>query len=356
MSAGLLQLGLNTKLKEQFESENIDLSKLARVIREHKELYVIQNPDGLFNAEITGNMRFTAESRKDFPAVGDWVEVSIFEGGQAIINKILPRFSVLERQSVGAYGEKQLIASNINTAFIVQAVDRDFNLNRLERYFVIAYNGGIKPVVILNKCDLISPDQLLELKKQIADRLKDVLIFITSAYSAQGLEEFKNFLKKGQNYCFIGSSGVGKSTLINYLMGQELFETKEISEATNKGKHTTSHRELVLMQNGSILIDTPGMREIGMTEISAGMGMTFTDIVELAKKCKFNNCSHTDEPGCQVLEAIEEGIISFEEYENYKKLGRQTEHFQATIAEKRKKDKHFGKLYKHIMKEKKRMK
>ena len=351
---GLSLLGLSKELQEQFESQQIDLSTIARVVKEHKELYEVQNADGIYNAEITGNMRFSAESRKDFPAVGDWVTVSIFDGEQAIIHQILDRFSLLERQSVGSFGEKQIIATNINAAFIVQAVDRDFNLNRLERYFVMVHNGGIKPYIILNKTDLISEKQLLEIRSQVIERMKKVTIFITSTVSNQGLSEIKEFLINGETYCFIGSSGVGKSTIINYLLGNELLEVKEISDATNKGKHTTTHRELILLENGSVLIDTPGMRELGMTESGEGLEMTFTDIVELARECKFNNCMHSDEPGCKVIEAIEDGLISYEEFENFKKLERQTEHFSSSISEKRKKDKAFGKFIKDTLNAKKK--
>lgn len=352
----LTRLGLTPDLQTQFELHQQDISNLARVIKEHKELYVIQNSNGEYNAEITGNMRFSAESRIDFPAVGDWVEATVFDGGQAIIHKILPRFSLLERQSVGAHGEKQLIATNINIAFIVQAVDRDFNLNRLERYFVLAHNGGIKPVIILNKTDLISEEQLEVLNQQVQKRMKNCRIFMTSTVSGLGLLSIRDYLKNGETYCFIGSSGVGKSTIINYLLGKELLDTKEISSATNKGQHTTTHRELIVLENGGILIDTPGMREVGMTEVGAGMVMTFDDITELAKNCKFSNCSHVDEPGCKVLEAIENGNLSNEEYENYKKLERQSEHFTSTVAEKRKKDKAFGKMIKDVLKSKKRTK
>lgn len=352
----LSQLGLSKVLKDQYESEGFDPNNLFRVVKEHKELYVIRNTEDEYNAEITGNLRYAAESREDFPAVGDWVEASVFDGGQAIIHKILPRFSLLERQSVGANGEKQIIASNIDRAFIVQAVDRDFSLNRLERYFVLANNGGIVPVIILNKTDLISEEQLSDIKRQVIERMKSARIFFTSTVSRLGLDEILEFLNAGETYCFIGSSGVGKSTIINFLLGEEVLETKEISEATNRGKHTTTHRELILLDNGSVLIDTPGMREVGMTESNSGIEMTFQDIAELAKDCKFNNCSHTDEPGCKVLKAIDEGSLSYEEYDNYKKLVRQTEHFSATVAEKRKKDKAFGKLIKNVVKEKKRNK
>lgn len=350
------QFGLTEKLSEKFEQQETDFVNLARIIKEHRESYVIQNAQGEFNAEITGNLRYAAASRSDFPAVGDWVEATVFEGDLAIIHKVLPRFSLLERQSVGAYGEIQIIAANIDVAFIVQAVDRDFNLNRLERYFVIAHDGGIKPVVILNKTDLITEDQLDIIKEQVLERLHDATIFQTSTIANKGLAELEEYLEKGKTYCFIGSSGVGKSTIINFLMGANVLETNEVSESTNKGKHTTSHRELILMDNGSIIIDTPGMREIGITDSYTGLEMTFDEIVELASGCKFNDCTHTDEPGCQVLEAIECGKLSFVEYKNYKKLERQSEHFSATIVEKRKKDKAFGKMYKEVIKSKKKNK
>jgi len=304
----LSEFGLTSELLVQFESEKVDASSLARVVKEHKELYEIQNAEGTFNAEITGNMRYAAESREGFPAVGDWVEASIFDGGQAIIHKIMPRFSMLERQAVDSFGEKQLIATNINKAFIVQAVDRDFNLNRLERYFVIAYNGGIKPFIILNKTDLLPKEQILEIEHQVAERISNAPIFMTSIVSNQGLSEITDFLECGETYCFIGSSGVGKSSIINHLLGKELLDTEELSQATHKGQHTTTHRELILLENGSLLIDTPGMREVGMTESSSGMEMTFNDIADRAQNCKFNDCTHVDEPGCKVLEAIDEGV------------------------------------------------
>jgi len=352
----LPQLGLNPRLQKEFESLDIDFPSIARVIKEHKELYEIQNDVGIFKAEITGNMRFMAESRRDYPAVGDWVEVTVFDDNQAIIHRILPRFSLLERQSVGTYSEKQLIATNIDKAFIVQSVDRDFNLNRLDRYFVIAHNGDIIPVILLNKVDLISKRELEVIKQKVTERLPDALVFMTSTITGDGLQELMNFLQRGETYCFLGSSGVGKTSIINYLAGEDKLYTKEISDATKKGKHATTRRELLLLDNGSILIDTPGMREIGMTESGHGLEITFNQIVELAKECKFTDCSHTDEPGCKILEAIEAGLVSDQELLNYKKLERQSMRFSESIAEKRKKDKSFGKMIKEIMKTKKKNK
>ncbi len=351
----LTDLGLTDQLKEKIGSE-VDLSSIARVIKEHKELYIIQNGDGEYRAEITGNMRYMAESREDFPAVGDWVETHIFDEGQAIIHRILPRFSLLERQAVGAYGEKQIIAANIDEAFIVQAVDRDFNLNRLERYIVLAHSGGIEPVIILNKIDLVSEDQVLSLEQQVSARLQNTSIFMTSVEANLGMYELSAYMKKGKTYCLIGSSGVGKSSIINLIKGDNSLKINEISSSTKKGKHTTTHRELIVLENGSILIDTPGMREIGMTERADGLEITFNDIIEYAKECRFKDCTHTDEPGCKVMEAVEKGLISENELENYKKLERQTAHFNATVAEKRKKDKEFGKMAKRILQSKKQNK
>ena len=349
-------LGLTYYLSHDPIEDHLDFSRIARVVKEHKELYVIQNTAGSFSAEITGNMRYSAESREDFPAVGDWVEASVFEGGQAIINNILKRFSMLERQSVGTKGEKQVIATNINKAFIVQAVDRDFNLNRLERYFVLAHNGGIEPVIILNKTDLISDEQRASINQVVKKRLKSSQIFMTSTLTGFGLQLIKEFLVEGETYCFIGSSGVGKSTIINHLLGKDILGTNQLSSSTNKGRHTTSHRELIVLNNGSILIDTPGMREVGITEHGEGIASTFDNIAELARDCKYGDCSHSDEPGCNVRLAIEDGRLSYEEYENFKKLERQTEHFSATVAEKRKKDKAFGKMHKEVLSEKKKNK
>ena len=354
--ADLNRLGLTNYKQRDPEQDQIDLSKTARVVKEHKELYIIQNAEGTFKAEITGNLRYSAASRADFPAVGDWVEATVFDGELAIITRILPRLSVLERQSVAAYGDVQIIATNLDVAFIVQAADRDFNLNRLERYFVLAHNGGIQPVIIINKSDLLTKDQSEEIIKQINSRLHNPVLFMTSTITETGLEEVVNYLERGKTYCFIGSSGVGKSSLINRLLGDELLDVNEISDSTHKGKHTTTHRELLLLDNGSILIDTPGMREVGMTETGSGIEMTFDDIAGLAQSCKFNNCTHVDEPGCSVLQAIEEGTLSLDEYQNFKKLERQTEHFSSTVAEKRRKDKAFGKMIKEVLKDKKKKK
>lgn len=324
------------------------------VIIEHKERYVVQTEQGIFDAEITGNLRYSAASRRDFPVVGDKVGLIMMDDANAIIMKILPRTSILERQAVGMQGGVQLIAANIDHAFIVQAVGHDFNLNRLERYLVLCHNGGIDPIIILNKTDLVKKEEALELVNEIKDRIKGVRVLPLSSETKEGLDQLRTLMKPGESYCFLGSSGVGKSTLINLLSGKESLKTNAVSVSTNKGKHTTSHRELIKLPDGSIVIDTAGMREIGMTASDEGLEQTFDEISTLSASCRFSDCSHSNEAGCAVLEALRLGNLSTGLYENYQKLKREQLHFSSTVAEKRQKDKEFGKLIKSVMKEKKK--
>ena len=340
-------------LSQQINNLGIEISSIARVIKEHKERYIISTTDNELEAEITGNIRFSAKSREDFPAVGDWVEFINFDKNSAVIQSIIPRKTLLERKLVNSDAEKQIIAANIDVAFIVQSVDRDFNINRLERYVSLICSGSITPIIILNKADLISEEELNIKLNKTNSRFKDIKVLSTSNISINGVNQLKLLLETGKTYCFIGSSGVGKSSLINVLLNEETLKTKEISISTNKGKHTTTHRELITLTNGSILIDTPGMREIGLTDDIEGIKETFSDIEELATQCKFKDCTHTQEQGCAILGALESGIIDSKSYENFHKLIRETEHFQSSLADKRKKDKAFGKMIKNVIKERK---
>ena len=296
-------------------------------------------------------MRFTAKSREDFPAVGDWVVLTTYDSDFAIIHSILPRFSIIKRQAVGQFGEIQIIATNIDYAFIVQAVDRDFNINRLERYLTICNSSKVKPVIILSKTDLINELRINELLDNIKTRIKNVPVIAISNQTQKGYEAIKTLIKKGKTYCMIGSSGVGKSSLLNNLSDKTLMKTDIISQSTNKGKHVTSHRELIILENGGILIDNPGMREVGIADTASGLEITFDMIVRLSKNCKFKDCTHANEIGCCVVEAVEKGEIDKASYENYLKMEREKEHFKSTIAEKRKKDKEFGKIVKNYKKD-----
>lgn len=347
----LEDLGYNNKL-EKFRIENkLQDFEIGRVVSEHKERYIVKTETGDFEAGITGNLRFSSTHREDFPAVGDWVAVTINESGISIIHKVLPRFSIISRQNVGQSGEKQIIATNIDYALLVQAVDRDFNINRLERYLAICYSSQVKPIIVLTKIDLIDEHRISEILGKIKSRIKNVLILTISNKSQEGYEQIKFIIEKGKTYCMLGSSGVGKSTLLNKLSGKSIMRTDTISRNTNKGRHVTSHRQLILLENGGILIDNPGMREVGIADSASGLEITFDLLNRLSQDCKFKNCTHTNEVGCAVLEAIKKGEIDKASYENYLKMEKENAYFETTMAEKRKKDKDFGKILKNYKKD-----
>jgi ribosome biogenesis GTPase len=347
----LEDLGYNNKLEKFKIEQNLTSFEIGRVIAEHKERYIIKTTKGEFEAEITGNMRFTAKSREDFPAVGDWIALTTYDSDFAIIYKILPRFSILKRQAVGQFGEIQIIATNIDYAFLVQAVDRDFNINRLERYLTICNSSKISPIIVLSKIDLIKEQRIFKILENIKTRIKNIPIIAISNETQDGYNKIKAIIEKGKTYCMLGSSGVGKSTLINNLSDKNIMRTDTISQSTNKGRHVTSHRELILLENGGILIDNPGMREVGITDSTSGLEITFDMIVRLSQNCKFKDCTHTNEIGCSVLKVVERGEIDRDSYENYLKMEREKAYFESTVTEKRKKDKEFGKMVKNYKKD-----
>jgi ribosome biogenesis GTPase len=344
----LKHFGYNHYIKTQkttYHSEDFDI---GRVISEHKERYIVSTEKGDLNAEITGHLRYTAHSRIDFPAVGDWVTVSIYDSNNAIIHDVLPRYTTLSRKAIARSSDVQIIATNIDYAFIVQAVDRDFNINRMERYLTICYSANIQPILILSKIDLVTKAQLFALTNHIQERIQNVPVFTISNTTKQGYESLKSYIIPQNTYCCLGSSGVGKSTLVNILAEEEIMATKAISKHSQRGQHKTSHRELIILKDGGILIDTPGMREVGIDMASHNIENTFNTIAAYAKDCKFKDCSHTVEVGCAVIEALNEGMINKASYQNYLKMKREQEHLEASNVEKRKKDKNFGKMVKQF--------
>ena len=347
----LEDFGYNDKLEKLRIENNLKDFEIGRVVSEHKERYIVKTEYAEFEAEITGNLRFSAKSREDFPAVGDWVALTTYDSDFSIIHKILPRFSIIARQAVGQFGEKQIIAANIDYALLVQAVDRDFNINRLERYLTICYSSKVVPIIVLTKTDLINEQSKNEIIESINQRINNISVFAVSNETQEGYEALKLIIEKGKTFCMLGSSGVGKSTLLNNLSGRTIMKTDLISQSTNKGKHVTSHRELIVLKNGGILVDNPGMREVGIVDTAYGLEATFDIIFRLSQKCKFKDCTHTNETGCSVLEAIEKGEIGKASYENYLKMEREKAHFESTIAEKRRKDKEFGKIIKNYKKD-----
>ncbi|MBN1767061.1 MAG: ribosome small subunit-dependent GTPase A [Prolixibacteraceae bacterium] len=346
----LTDLGYDNKLEIYRNDNKLDALGVGRVVSVHKERYVVKTHTMEYDAEILGNLRYSAQSRADFPVVGDWVALSVYDENKALIHAVLPRKSLVERQAVGKKGEKQIIAANIDFAFIVQAVGRDFSLNRIERYLTICYAANIQPIIVLNKTDLVDAGEKDNLINMIQKRVKGVPVFAISNHSLNGIEALHNSLLSGKTYCLLGSSGVGKSTLLNTLAGGEVMKTNTINETINRGRHVTTHRELHILENGSLFIDNPGMREVGIADVGHGLEITFDAISELSKECRYNDCTHTAEDGCAVLEAVENGTIDLLVFENYQKMKREQIHYESTIAERRQKDKDFGKMIKKFKK------
>jgi ribosome biogenesis GTPase len=340
------ELGYAGRIAELLGPLNLASSQVGRVIVEHKERYVVQTLQGAFKAEITGNLRYSASQRQDFPAVGDWVKLTMMDEETAIILEVLPRFSLFERRAVGKTGESQIIATNIDLVFIVQSVGHDFNLNRMERYLALCSSSGIDAIILLTKTDLSGSSEVAGLVSETESRIKNIPVVAISNETLNGFDRLNELMEPYLTYCFLGSSGVGKSTIINHLLGNELLKTSSISSSTNKGKHTTSQRELIILPNKSIVIDTAGMREIGMTDNEEGIELTYDQITDLSHHCRFHDCTHTNETDCAVLDALEKGGLSEAVYENYQKLKREQAHFSSTAADKKRKDKELGKLIK----------
>lgn len=349
----LEDLGFNEELENYRRNQNLDVLAIGRVISEHKERYGIKTTEGEFDGELLGNLRYSAEKRSDLPAVGDWVTLSQYDDDKVLIHSVFPRKTILERKTVGEQSEKQIIACNVDYAFILQAVDRDFNINRMERYLTLCHASHIDPIIVLNKIDLITASGLTQRISSLQARIKNVPFIPLSNASGVGIETLQNCIYPGKTYCLLGSSGVGKSTLINVLTGQKLMLTKNISESSQKGRHVTTHRELVVLENGGILIDNPGMREVGITDSTVGLEATFEHILELSQQCRFKDCTHTVEKDCAIISAVESGVIHATSYKNYLKMEREKDHFDSSIVEKRKKDKDFGKMVKHVKKNRK---
>ncbi len=294
---------------------------IARVTEQHRELYKVMSECGEIDASVSGKFAYQANDQTSFPAVGDWVMIDRVDGsaGNAIIHHILRRKSVLARQAAGTENAGQIIAANIDTIFICMSLNADFNIRRMERYLTIAWDSMATPVIVLTKSDLCI--DLPEKLDEVSSVSMGVDVISCSSENEDGHEAINAYVGQGKTIAFIGSSGVGKSTLINRLMGQDLLATKAIREDDAKGRHTTTHRQLLLLPNGGIVIDTPGMRELQI--YTGNLSKTFEDIEDIAARCKFGDCSHGTEPGCAIREAIENGTLSEKRFESYLKLQRE---------------------------------
>lgn len=323
---------------------------IARVTAVDRGAFLIRNQDAECYAELAGKFRFAVGAATGLPCVGDWVCVQCHaSSGPTMIHSVVPRKTFLRRKCPGKTVDFQMIAANIDIAFIVQACGYDFNLGRLDRYLVMANEGAIEPWIILTKTDLISPEQLDQVIGKVRQKLISTQIFAFSNTTGVGLHEFRKLLVPGGTYCLLGSSGVGKTTLINRLIGRDVFDTKAVSK-TGEGVHTTSRRQLLILDNGAMLIDTPGMRELGLLVTSDGVDDSFAEIREYSVNCRFSNCTHTEEPGCAVVVAVENGNMGEDRYQSYLKLKKEAEYHDLSYFEKRRKDRSFGRFIKSAKK------
>ena len=354
VSMKIEQLGFNKWFFDEIDPTKLIDHQIARVITVNKDSYTIDNGKGEVSAEVTGKLLFSADSPLDYPATGDWVFAKYFDNDSfAIISEIVPRKSILKRKTSGKKIEFQLIATNIDTGLIVQSLDNNYNLRRLERYLVMIIQSNIQPVVLLSKSDLIPVSEIDKKVDEIHALYPDIRVLPFSNEDNTNLKHVKELLVPKKTYCLLGSSGVGKTTLINNLLDGMRLKTHSVREKDGKGRHITTRRQLIKLKNGAMIIDTPGMRELGNFAVDTGIYGTFDEITELSNQCRYNDCSHTQEQGCSILAALKDGIISQERYQSFIKLNKESAFYEMSYLEKKRKDKKFGKFVKSVLKEKK---
>lgn len=341
----MISFGLSNQYTALAHEYNTDY-KIARILSQEKGIYRVISENGEQLAEISGKFRYNTSILSDYPAVGDFVMIDCNDNqSHAIIHNILPRKSVFIRKAAGTNTE-QVVCANIDTVFICMSLNNDFNLRRLERYLSVTWDSGAIPVIVLTKSDLC--DDIKSFINSVKEVAIGTDIIVLSAIEKDEYKKLLPYIENGKTVALLGSSGVGKSTLINQLLGENRLDTNGLRN-DDKGRHTTTRRELFLLKQGGMVIDTPGMRELGLWDIDHGLDKSFSDIEYLFTMCHFKNCSHTSEPDCAVLKAIANGELSKERWQSYQKLKaemRYAENTEAYLSEKKEKFKNIAKINK----------
>jgi ribosome biogenesis GTPase len=316
--------GWSETLRQQFQHHAARGLVPARVIVQQRGLYVLATPAGEASAQLSGRFAHAAEAG-DYPVAGDWVAAALRPGeGRATVHHLLPRRSAFVRKAAGGSGGAQVVAANADVAFLVASLDAGLNARRIERYLATAWESGAAPVVVLTKADLCDAPGMR--RAEIEAVALGVPVHVVSALAGEGLGALEQSFAPGQTAVLLGSSGAGKSSLVNALAGTALMATQAVSDADARGRHTTTHRQLVLLPNGRLVLDTPGMRELGLWDADAGLATAFADIEGLAARCRFRDCAHGAEPGCAVQAALAEGRLDRGRWRSWAKLQRELSH------------------------------